>query len=52
MAERQQHREQNGHEGIDMLDRIKRQPPELIRRRVAIPVGDISMRIFVRHHRE
>jgi hypothetical protein len=40
------------HERIDVLGRIPRQPPKLVRGHIAILERCISMRVLMRHHRE
>jgi hypothetical protein len=45
-------RQQNAHEGVDVLDRIPGETAELIRCWIALLEGSVSMGILVRDHRE
>jgi hypothetical protein len=48
----QHDREDDGHERVDVLDRIPREAPERPRRGVALSQGGPSVRVFVRDHGE
>lgn len=50
-AQIQNERQDDGHEGVDMLDRVPGQPAELICRGVTIFVGNPAVGVFVCHHR-